>query len=167
MKKILTALLATALLGFSACSDDDDDINPNAVPEPVKATMQQLYPTAQWIEWELYNNYYVADFTLSGFETDAWFLPDGVWAMSVTDYDSNVGYLPLLMQNGFDESQYASWIVDDVDLYQRTADTFAAIDVESPGQGELTVYIDDAGNVVNVTPDIDTPILPNTVIEAL
>ena len=167
MKKIFLALFAIALFGFVGCSDDEDDINPSSVPETVKATMQQMYPTAQWIEWNLYNDYYVADFTLSGFETDAWFLPDGVWAMTVTDYDSNVGYLPLLMQNGFDESQYASWIVDDVDLYQRTADTFAAIDVESPGQGELTIYIDDTGTIINVTPDIDTPILPTTTIDAL
>lgn len=168
MRYAIIAATALSALAFTACGDDEYyDINPSAVPAEVKDSFKEMYPTAQWVEWDSYNSYYIADFTLAGFDTEAWYSPDGQWAMTETDYDSNIYYLPMAMQDAFTDSQYATWQVDDVSLYQRVADTFCTIDVEAPGQGDMTIYIDNTGAIVNVTPDVDAAILPTTIIAAL
>ena len=162
----MVAICATAF-PFAACSDDDKDIRPSAVPEAVKASMAERFPSVKMIDWERVSSYYVADFVYKTFDTEAWFRHDGAWAMTETDYNGNISFLPQLMQDAFNNSQYATWTVDDVDYYQREADTFCAIDVEAPGQGEMTLYIDNMGRVVNVTPDVDADIYPETPVESL
>lgn len=167
IKYLIGALAISVCSTMAACSDDDNDINPGKVPVAVREAFTDMFPGAKFVEWSKEAPYYVADFTYNAFDTDAWFGPDGDWEMTETDYNANIYNLPAAMQDTFLASEYANWTVDDVDLYERPEDTFCAIDIEAPGQEDLTVYIDSFGNVLNVTPDYDFDITPDTSIPSL
>lgn len=166
-KHLLTIFAAMTTMGFMSCSDDDNDINPQDVPDAVTETFAQMYPNARYVEWESVSPYYVAEFDYNMYETDAWFANNGEWAMTATDYNANVYNLPDPMQSAFFDSQYATWDVDDVDYYERQIDTFCTIDIEAPGQQDLTMFIDSYGNILKVVPEYEADILPGTIIEAL
>ena len=57
---------AVALLSVSlwSCSNDDDDLSVKAVPEAVKTSMDQKYPSARSTEWKKKGTYIVAEFAL-------------------------------------------------------------------------------------------------------
>lgn len=127
--KMYFMLMAIGLLGFSlqSCDDDDDNIK---VPAELQNALYNKYPTAQWVEWETEGSYYVADFYYNNWEAEAWFTRDGIWQMTETDLPFND--LPSAVRNAFQNSAYAQWRVDDVDMLERTGlEVFYVIEVES------------------------------------
>lgn len=158
--------MGVVMAGFAvACSDDDDEVPISQVPAAVTMSFNEMFPNAKGVEWDRYSPYFVADFDVNTFDTDAWFTPDGTWAMTETDYGSLVTMLPEEMQNTFNASDYADWIVDDVQLYQRVADTFSLIEVETAGMPDTGVFIDSYGNILNVVQGDDFNITPTTIVE--
>lgn len=128
--------MAIGLLGFSlqSCDDDDDNIK---VPAELQNALYNKYPTAQWVEWETEGSYYVADFYYNNWEAEAWFTRDGIWQMTETDLPFND--LPSAVRNAFQNSTYAQWRVDDVDMLERTGlEVFYVIEVES---GNMETYL--------------------------
>lgn len=127
--KMYFMLMAIGLLGFSlqSCDDDDDNIK---VPAELQNALYNKYPTAQWVEWETEGSYYVAEFYYNNWEAEAWFTRDGIWQMTETDLPFND--LPSAVRNAFQNSTYAQWRVDDVDMLERTGlEVFYVIEVES------------------------------------
>lgn len=166
LKNALYVGMGVVMTGVAAsCSDDDDDMPASQVPAAVTKTFNEMFPKASGVDWERYSPYFVADFNWNTFDTDAWFSPDGAWVMTETDYGSLVTMLPETMQNTYYDSQYADWIVDDVQLYERVADTFCLIEVETDGMPERDVFIDSYGNVLNVVQGDDFNITPTTIVE--
>jgi len=166
-KLLLNALALTAGLMSMSCSDDNDDISANKVPQKVRDTMEQMFPGVHSTEWELISPYYVADFMHRGFDTEAWFNADGTWAMTGTDYNSNISYLPAPVQEAFALSEYSQWIVDNVDTYLRSYDSFSVIEVESPTSPDVSLFYSNDGVLLNEVQEFDITITPNTVISAL
>lgn len=157
--------LGVMMMGlFTSCSDDDD-VSVSDVPAAVTKAFNEKYPGAKNVEWEQNAPYFVADFNLNTFDTEAWFTPAGAWTMTETDYGSLVTMLPEAMQTTFYDSKYADWIVDDVQLYERAADTFSLIEVETQGIPEVGVFIDSFGNILNVVQGDDFNITPTTIVE--
>lgn len=166
LNRAMLLCLGVVMMGFAtACSDDDDDIPTSQVPAPVTKSFSERFPGVNKVEWETYSPYFIADFNLNTFDTEAWFTPDGAWMMTETDYGSLVTMLPMEMQNTFNDSKYADWIVDDVQLYERVADTFSLIEVETQGMPETGVFIDSFGNILNVVQGDDFNITPTTIVE--
>lgn len=158
--------MGVVMMGFAtSCSDDNDDVPTADVPAAVTKSFKEMFPNASNVEWERYSPYYVADFYVNTFDTDAWFSPDGTWAMTETDYGSLVTMLPIEMQNTFNSSEYADWIVDDVQLYERQADTFSLIEVETSGMPDVGVFIGSDGSILNVVQGDDFNITPTTIVE--
>lgn len=166
-KFILGLMAICAGAALASCSNDDDDIDPSDVPSSVKTEFSQMFPGATGLEWEKYGPYYVASFYQSVNECDAWFESDGDWLMTETDYDDSVASLPLLMQSAFGETAYANWFVDDVTLYVKPAESFCQIEVEAPGQPDTSIFIDNAGMVMNIVPNYAGVIAPVTNITLL
>ncbi|MDE6653446.1 MAG: PepSY-like domain-containing protein [Muribaculaceae bacterium] len=157
--------VGVAMTGIAVSCSDDDEVPAAQVPAAVTKTFNDMYPNARGVEWDKYSPYYIADFEVNTFDTDAWFTPDGTWAMTETDYGSLLSMLPVEMQTTFNDSKYADWIVDDVQLYQRVADTFSLIEVETDGMPETGVFIDSYGNILNVVQGDDFDITPTTIVE--
>lgn len=166
-KFLLSALAVAAGIFTMSCSDDNDDISASKVPQKVINTMKQMYPGVYSTQWEQISPYYVADFMHEGFDKEAWFSADGSWAMTETDYNSNISYLPAAVQEAFAMSEYSQWIVDDVDTYQRTYDTFSVIEVEGPSSPDISLFYSEDGILLNEVEDFDITITPNTIISAL
>lgn len=170
LRNSLVMLLSLGLTaGFVGCSDNDDDydVNPSKVPQEVKTSFESMFPNARVVDWEKIVPWYVADFDDNTFDKDAWFTDGGVWVMTQTDYGSITTFLPVEVQNAFQQSQYSSWIVDDVDMYERVADTFYTIEVETAGPGDVTLFYSPDGSLINTVLTDYPDITPNTVIEAL
>lgn len=166
--KLLLGAIGMAI-GIMAvgCSDDNDDLNVGQVPQKARATMEDMFPGVYSTSWDQIYPYYVADFMYSGFDTEAWFNADGAWAMTETDYNTNISYLPLAVQQAFAQSQYGQWIVEGVDAYQRSYDSFCVIEVESAMTPDISLFYSNEGILLNEAQDFDITITPNTIISGI
>lgn len=157
----LTAILMSSA-AFTSCSDDDDDVAVSKVPVEVRDNFRAMFDGVRNANWEMEPPYYVAEFTYNGFFTEAWYQPTGTWAMTETDYGMETSYLPMSVQNSFSESSYASYVVDDVSLYERPVSSFCVIELDAPNGSEVSLFYDTYGNLLNTVSGDDYNITPDT-----
>ncbi len=156
---LLLALCGTMIL--TSCSDDND---PTTTPTAVTTMLAQKYPNATNVDWEIKGIYYVADCWSNGYELEVWFTSDGKWCMTETDYRTSLSSLPTAVQSAFNSSSYASWTIDDIDLYERTDITFYLIEVET-GNTEYKLYYYADGTLIKAVADTaNDDIYPTTSI---
>lgn len=153
--------LAAATM-FTACDDDDDDVPVSKVPVEVRDSFRAMYEGVRNAFWETESQYYVAAFTYNGFTTEAWYVADGTWKMTETDYGMQTSYLPMAVQNSFGQSQYASYTVDDVSLYEKPISSFCVIELDTPNGQEVSLFYDTNGNLLNTLSGDDIDITPDT-----
>ena len=124
------------LLGVSILTscEKEDDIHLSDVPSAVVNSFEAKFPNASRAEWEKKGGYIVAEFWQDGMDTQAWYNSNGEWLMPEFDWGRNVSALPQAVQEAFQNSAYATWRVDDIDLYERPKDAFYLIEVEPQGQ---------------------------------
>lgn len=154
--------LAVSTCIATGCSDDEDGRPPvtNPVSAEVQASFAEQFPGARDVEWEVRGTYAVADFSyadsLSGgwVSSTAWYnQTDGTWLMS--EYDLRFERLPEAVKTAFQQSEYAGWHVDDVDLIRRDGVTLLyVVEVEQGGQ-EMDLYYAEDGVLVKALADTD------------
>lgn len=122
--KLLLFGLALFGLAFTACSDDDDDINPSAVPESITQAFKAKYPTVTNPQWDREGSFYVAEWIEGNGsrEFEAWFRQgtqaSSSWAMTNTDYGKDLFMVPAGLNQSFNKTHYATYRIDDIDLYE-------------------------------------------------
>lgn len=150
--------LLVPLVSYVACSDHEKDVKTNKVPTSVKESLSEIYPDANYVEWELNHGYYVADFYYAEdrSEKEVWFEKDGTWKMSVSNITFN--QLPTTVKDAFESGEYKDWFVDDVDLIERpTYATIYVLSCEKRGsETERELYYTSEGELYKTTPDRDT-----------
>lgn len=157
---------AIGMMGFTACSDDDDKFN---VPEAVQSAFNQQYGGVDRVEWDRERtNYLVAEFWKENKEHDAWYTYDGQWMMTEVDYGKDLTLLPQAVQDGFAASVYAQWRVDDIDAILRPSySEVYKIEVEQAGQKDMDLYFDVEGvlfkEVVDGNDEYNEGLLPSQV----
>lgn len=169
-KRLILMCLSGILFLVTGCDKDDDDSNKgNLPPKEVLQAFNTKYPNAQNISWENNGGYYIAEFTNSSVETDAWFSEQGIWTMSKESTTYN--QLPPVVSTALKNSSYANWKVDDCYFIQRESlASIYKIEVESNNQ-ENDLYYTEYGNLIKVVNDNndnneDTPlIVPAKVID--
>lgn len=154
--------LAVSTCLATGCSDDEDGRPPvtNPVSAEVQASFAEQFPGARDVEWEVRGTYAVADFSyadsLSGgwVSSTVWYnQTDGTWLMS--EYDLRFERLPEAVKTAFQQSEYAGWHVDDVDLIRRDGVTLLyVVEVEQGGQ-EMDLYYAEDGVLVKALADTD------------
>ncbi len=169
MKKYLI-LVSAALTLAAIVSCSDNDSWEDYIPQ-VEKTLLLKYPDAQDIEWSTWRNYLIADFDDLGedgaiVEREAWYDSAGKWYMT----DSDIAYtsLPVAVQSSFEQGEYATWRVDDVDeLTRPNMPTLYIIEVEN-AQGafanmEVDLYYLADGTFVKSTTGGEgyVPLLPS------
>ncbi len=126
--KLFFLLLATAG-AFVGCLDDDDKV-PDVSYSQSQEALLDLYPTADNIVWSTSDGYQIANYyySLQGSKADmdrnstSWFVYNGVSSSikkTVQDYDQNLSYLPTVVQDAFNATEYSNtsqWVIDDIDL---------------------------------------------------
>lgn len=141
---LCAAAIGVMAMGFTACTDDDDDKAPVDVPAAVETSFVQKYPDATTTEWSVKGGFYVADFhwKANQVEVEAWFTSAGEWFLSDNDYGRNVMFLPGDVNTAFAASAYGSWTIDDIHYYEYSDSTkdFYFIEVDKKGQPETDLY---------------------------
>ncbi|MCD7963069.1 MAG: PepSY-like domain-containing protein [Rikenellaceae bacterium] len=129
--------------------DRDDDYDERPGNQEVERTFNSMYPNARDKEWEISNGYYVADFRLSGNDTEAWFDQNGKWYMTVTDLAFRE--LPQPVKNSFNLSEWAVWNIDDCDKIERNGvETVYIIEVET-GNNEAHLVFSQSGELIKAS----------------
>ena len=149
MKKTITMMLMIgAMLGFVSCDDDDKDIQ---VPDKYEKALLSKYPNANWIEWEGKGTYKVADFVDEGLDLDVWFDHDAKWVMTETDFTpAQYGKVPVAVMDAFNTSEYSTWTVDGISMYEREDATFYVYDLEKKGEPDMDRYLLPTGEITKV-----------------
>ena len=156
------AVVLAGAMAFTSC-EKDDDLHSSDVPAAVLDSFDAKYPNVSRAEWEKKGGYIVAEFWQDGMDTQAWYNSNGEWLMTEFDLGRNVSALPQAVQEAFQNSAYATWRVDEIDLYERPKDAFYLIEVETQGQTERDLYFAPDGTLLKdeadrenheVTPDI-------------
>ena len=153
-----------AMVAFTGCDNDDDDIRVSDVPNAVMNTFEAKYPNVSYAEWENKQGYYVADFWQEGIETHVWIDSKAEWQMTELDLGVNLQLLPEAVRNAFQSGQYANWRVEDIDKYERTDRTFYLIEIETKGKQDRDVYYAEDGSILKDEVDRENnDVTPSTV----
>lgn len=151
------------MLFLNSC-EKEDDIRLSDVPQAVVNAFDAKFPNVNSAEWEKNRGYYVAEFWYENAVKEAWFDEKGNWRMTETDLRKDLTALPEAVQTAFNNSQYATWQVDDIDKYERTTDTIYLIEIETNGKRDRDLYFAPDGTILkdetdrdgnNVTPDTE------------
>lgn len=137
------ALAMCSILAFTSCDDDDDNYQPD---QTITRAFDSKYPNAGRVEWEYKHGYEVAEFYVSGNETEAWFDNNGNWVMTKTEL--NYGQLPEAVRQSLATGEYANWRTSDYDRLERSnAATIYVIEAEL-GNAEVDLYYTEDGILI-------------------
>lgn len=135
---------------FTGCDDDDNRFQ---VPGAVQGAFTQKYGNTTRVEWDMERQYAVAEFWKDNREHDAWFTMEGAWLMTEIDYGRQIAELPQTVQDGFNASAYAQWIIEDIDKIERSDyEDVYKIEVEQ-GKQEMDLYFDAIGTLFKEVAD--------------
>ena len=158
-KLSVLALAMCGMLAFTSCDDDDNNYLPD---QTITKAFDEKYPDAGKVEWETKGGYEVAEFHVSGNETEAWFDNKGNWVMTKTEI--NFGLLPEAVRTSLKSSEYKDWKSTDFDKLERSnAATVYVIEVEQ-GEQEFDLYYTEDGILLKAVPDDDNDNFQPTVV---
>ena len=158
-KLSVLALAMCGMLAFTSCDDDDNNYLPD---QTITKAFDEKYPDAGKVEWETKGGYEVAEFHVSGNETEAWFDNKGNWVMTKTEI--NFGLLPEAVRKSLKSSEYKDWKSTDFDKLERSnAATVYVIEVEQ-GEQEFDLYYTEDGILLKAVPDDDNDNFQPTVV---
>lgn len=158
-KLSVLALAMCGMLAFTSCDDDDNNYLPD---QTITKAFDEKYPDAGKVEWETKGGYEVAEFHVSGNETEAWFDNKGNWVMTKTEI--NFGLLPEAVRTSLKDSEYKDWKSTDFDKLERSnAATVYVIEVEQ-GEQEFDLYYTEDGILLKAVPDDDNDNFQPTVV---
>lgn len=166
-KLSVLALAMCGMLAFTSCDDDDNNYLPD---QTITKAFDKKYPDAGKVEWETKGGYEVAEFHVSGNETEAWFDNKGNWVMTKTEI--NFGLLPEAVRTSLKGSEYKDWKSTDFDKLERSnAATVYVIEVEQ-GEQEFDLYYTEDGILLKAVPDDDNDnfqptVVPQAIIDAI
>ncbi|RGP18311.1 PepSY-like domain-containing protein [Parabacteroides gordonii] len=158
-KLSVLALAMCGILAFTSCDDDDNNYLPD---QTITKAFDEKYPDAGKVEWETKGGYEVAEFHVSGNETEAWFDNKGNWVMTKTEI--NFGLLPEAVRKSLNSGEYKDWKPTDFDKLERSnAATVYVIEVEQ-GEQEFDLYYTEDGILLKAVPDDDNDNFQPTVV---
>ncbi len=135
---LLSLVLCTIALGFTSCSDDDDNVKQKDVPAAVKETFSNMYPAAAPV-WEMEYGMYEAKWKEEGIQLKAWFQPTGEWKATETDLYNNYTLPEPVM--AYINANYADYHIDDVDYMETPSGNYYEIDLERKGYPDVELLI--------------------------
>lgn len=168
-KLSVLALAMCSMLAFTSCDDDDNNYLPD---QTITKAFEEKYPNAGKVEWETKGGYEVADFHVSGNDTEAWFDNKGNWVMTKTEI--NFGLLPEPVRLSLNGGEYKDWKPTDFDKLERSnAATVYVIEVEQ-GEQEFDLYYTEDGILLKAIPDDDNDnsnfqpvVIPQAITDAI
>jgi hypothetical protein len=137
---ILGAILLQSIFVFIACQK-----HVSAPNDLIENTFTKMFPNAKYIEWDVEDGYFVAEFRENGFEKEAWFNMDNVWVLTKTEYERKT---PKLVKDAVNNTNYKGWRIEDTDFIEiRDKAPFYIAEVEK-GELEVDLYFSENGNFI-------------------
>lgn len=144
MKILNQSLMAIVCMACSFVScDSNDDYKPESV---VEEALKAKYPTATHVEWEKKKEYQVADCIVESRELDVWFTANAEWKMTETDLRKTD--IPTAIAEAIAASEYANWLIDDVDVLEYPAKAKEYVIEVEQGIHETDLYYSEAGELL-------------------
>lgn len=145
MKNLMYLVAAVfAALNLSSCSNDDETLQTNNVPEVVRNVFEELYKTPS-ATWEYENGMLKAEFRHEGKEAEAWFKQDGTWVRTEFDYHSA---LPTAVQDHI-ATNYQDYVVDDIDWVETPDGNYFDIELDHKTKADVRLLINEDGTLFN------------------
>lgn len=146
-KMMFTGIMLIAVaLGFTACSDDDNDhVSQDKVPAAVQETFSQIFPMAS-PKWEMEYGMYKAEWKEDGLDIDAWFQRSGEW--KCTDRDVRPSALPQAV-NDYIAANYEGYYIDDVNYMETPDGNYYDIELEKRGAPDVNLKITADGTIIS------------------
>lgn len=139
MKRLLF-FAAAALICLQAC-DKSDDV-PVVLPEAVKTYLKTNYPDAKILDVDKMGRYTEVDILDGQVKRELVFDGDNAWVSTKTEL--RIANVPEAIIKVLNDSQYATYRVDDVDFYQTPASDYYRFELESAGV-DVTIDISTEG----------------------
>lgn len=139
-KLSLLFLLMMGLFIATACSDDDDDYNPNYNPDrEVREAFKQMFPNATQVTWAQKNDYAIANFVNDKQPSTAWYSKKGVWYLTQTNIA--VSAIPQAITKAIaNNSKYSSLTTAGASKLERSGMTDAYLIELSGGKDYVDLY---------------------------
>lgn len=139
-KLSLLFLLMMGLFIATACSDDDDDYNPNYNPnQEVRNAFKQMFPNATQVSWVEKNDYAIANFVNDKQPSTAWYSKKGVWYLTQTNIA--VSAIPQAITKAIaNNSKYSSLTTAGASMLERSGMTDAYLIELSGGKDYVDLY---------------------------
>ena len=141
---IVLALL-TVVVSTSSC-DKEYDIR--RIDATFSNALTSQFPNAIWVEWERNHDFYVAEFYQDGTQLKVWFNKDAQWCMTETDLGRDMEKLPAAVLETFKGTQYSTWMVDDLDKYERADGTYYLIEIDFENKSDRDLYFSENGKLL-------------------
>ena len=145
-KKLYTLALALLTIVVSTSCDKEYDIR--RIDATFSNALTTQYPNAVWVEWERYYDFYVAEFYQDGTQLKVWFNKNAEWCMTETDLGRDLKNIPAAVQATFEKSEYAVWMVDDLDKYERADGTYYLIEIDFENKKDRELYFSENGTLL-------------------
>lgn len=173
-KKFYLLALPALMLSMVACSDDDDNVNPNDVPTVCTQAFSQRYPEVKNPKWEQEGTYYTAEWKEASNlrSKEAWFKQTAEvgdsWVMTETDYGKDIFMVPTELNDSFNKTEYSNATIDEIELYEYADNSRDAYIIEVTPQAStsdlLLVFRASDYSFVKAMPDTGVDITPDTQI---
>lgn len=128
-----------------------------------ESALLDRYPDASDIRWSTKGSYHIAEFksaitrSTQLLDNQAWFDRNCQWQM--TEIDINFDMLPQAVKEAFNQSEYASWRIEDVDRLDREGmETIYIIEVEGTLDGkeiEMDLFYSPDGTLIKTEEEKD------------
>lgn len=106
MDRIRIIIIGSLLFVYSSASA-------GWAPQTIRNSLNLLYPDVETVAWSTDQSYYVAGFTVNGFNTKVWFDTQGHWVMKQTDWQT-LDQVPMPVYHTFTFGPHSTDQVDDV-----------------------------------------------------
>ncbi|MDE7026096.1 MAG: PepSY-like domain-containing protein [Paramuribaculum sp.] len=168
-KLFLLGMALVALVSLPACSDDEEDEDnietPPRVEQKYVDAFKQKFPDADVskVKWEKKQNYTVAEFArISNVETEAWFNTSAMWVMTNDALGKNLFMIPTAVNEAFNQTPYATSLIDDTKHYTTTTLDYYIIEVDQDPNADMQLYFLPDGTLKKTATDTGTEIYPDT-----
>ena len=115
------------------------------IPETIFNFINEKYPDARLVETEVEHGVIKIEIIHGGYCKELSFKMDGFWIS--TSWDIHRNELPAVIIQALAESQYSSYIIDDIEYFEMPVGDFYVFELEM-GEKEVKVIFDSTGNIV-------------------
>ncbi len=141
-------IIALALLSIVFATGCEKEYDIRRIDTSFSNALTAQYPNALWVEWERNYDWYVAEFYDNGTQLKVWFDKQAQWCMTETDLGRDLKSLPAAVQSTFENSNYATWMIDGLDKYERTDGTYYLIEIDLEGKKDRELYFSESGTLL-------------------